>query len=152
MGLSESEARKLLERYGQEHVLRFWDDLDDSQRAEFLEDIAGVDFALMERLIDKWVRNEPPAERFDEIVPVSMITCDAPDRAQAEAAGEQALRDGRVGLFLVAGGQGTRLGYDGPKGTTPSARFRARACLNFTPRKSTTCRIAMAVCCHGTSW
>ena len=39
--------------------------------------------------------------------------------AEAKTAGEEALRAGRVAAFVVAGGQGTRLGYDGPKGTYP---------------------------------
>src|SRR5208283_806549 len=44
---------------------------------------------------------------------------DAAAWARAREAGAEALRAGRVAAFTVAGGQGTRLGYDGPKGTFP---------------------------------
>ncbi|MGH7957425.1 MAG: UTP--glucose-1-phosphate uridylyltransferase, partial [Opitutaceae bacterium] len=44
---------------------------------------------------------------------------DPADWLKVKTAGEAALRAGRVAAFTVAGGQGTRLGYDGPKGTFP---------------------------------
>jgi len=110
--------------FGQQHVFRFWDQLDDAGRAQLAADLAQVDFPLMKRLADTWVHDEPPAETFECIEPVPVIPVvdpARPDAVEALAAGEAALRAGRVGLFLVAGGQGTRLGFDGPKGAYPIA-------------------------------
>ena len=61
---------------------------------------------------------------FNDLEPASFIPLpdhggDAPLWKKAEAVGSEALRAGRVAAFTVAGGQGTRLGYDGPKGTFP---------------------------------
>src|SRR5207244_8004938 len=55
----------------------------------------------------------PPPER---IAPVSVVAHDAPDNAAARKRGEEALRAGEVAALLVAGGQGSRLGFEHPKG------------------------------------
>lgn len=114
-----AEARQLLTENGQDHLLQFWVSLDQRERQTLLADIANIDFPLMNRLIDQWVLHDPPPERFNRIAPIPLIPKidpNRPDAIEAREAGETALRDGRVGLFLVAGGQGTRLGFDGPKG------------------------------------
>jgi UDP-N-acetylglucosamine/UDP-N-acetylgalactosamine diphosphorylase len=116
----ELDAR--LAEFGQSHLLRFWDALDDVAQSELAAQIESIDLPLMKRLTEEWIFSEPEAEAFSEIQPVSTIpqvdTTNA-DAGDALAAGEEALRDGRVGLLLVAGGQGTRLGFDGPKGAYP---------------------------------
>ena len=120
--LSFDEARRLAAENGQEHILRFWDRLDRQAKDALLADVASIDFKLMKRLIDEWIHNEPAPERFETIDPVPLIPkadMARPDAAEAFEAGEEALRSGRVGLFLVAGGQGTRLGFPGPKGAYP---------------------------------
>ena len=109
-------------KYGQEHVFRFWEELGAESRAALLDDLAQVDFDLMRRLADEWIFNEPAPERFSNLEPVPVLPpadLANPDAKEAWDAGEEALRAGRVGLFLVAGGQGTRLGFDGPKGAYP---------------------------------
>ena len=58
-----------------------------------------------------------------------------PAWAAARAAGEAALRAGRVAAFTVAGGQGTRLGYDGPKGTFPVTPVRGRSLFQVFAEK-----------------
>lgn len=116
----EGKLRELASAYGQEHVFRFWDTLGPQERQCLLKDLDQVDFRLMDRLVKTWVLAEPPRERFDEIVPVPVIPVARPGDPGADAAreaGEKALRDGRVAVFVVAGGQGTRLGFDGPKGS-----------------------------------
>lgn len=116
------ELRERAEAFGQGHVFRFWDELDEAGKAQLTADLAQVDFPLMKRLAETWIHQQPPAETFDQIKPVPVIgKVDPvrPDAVEALAAGEEALRAGRVGLFLVAGGQGTRLGFDGPKGSYP---------------------------------
>jgi len=122
MQRTESEIRALAQAHGQEHVFRFWDELGAGERAELLGDLSQVDFSLMDRLADQWIRSTPAAAQFSRIDPVPVIPVVDPTRPDAVAAlevGEAALRAGRVGLFLVAGGQGTRLGFDGPKGSYP---------------------------------
>lgn len=124
MGIDEREARlrAAAVEYGQEHVFRFWDKLEPDDRAALLAQLEETDFALMARLVETWVRNEPEAEHFTEIRPVPCIpkvSHDDPTAREAWDAGEAALRAGKVGLFLVAGGQGTRLGFEGPKGAYP---------------------------------
>ena len=137
MPLSAVEAWERLEKYGQAHVLRFWDDLDEAGRRKLLDHIERIDFALMGRLIDEWVRATPPEEAFDRIEPVPMIPKDGADgdaRAAWEA-GEEALRAGRVACFVVAGGQGTRLGFDGPKGAYPIGPVSKRSLFAFHAEK-----------------
>jgi len=134
MTLPIESLQDSLERFGQSHVLRHWPDLRDPERRALERQLASVDFALMERLIDTWVRNDPPPETFKKITPVPTIPIADGSRAdarQAWAAGEEALRAGRVGLLLVAGGQGTRLGYDGPKGAYPIGPITGRSLFAY---------------------
>lgn len=138
MGLDEQALRAKAEAYGQEHIFRFWDQLDAAERAALLEQIAGIDFELMHRLADTWIHHEPEAERFQEISPVPCIPKADPGHVGAQeawAAGEAALRAGRVGLFLVAGGQGTRLGFDGPKGSYPIGPLTGKSIFQYHAEK-----------------
>lgn len=134
MTIDIAQARHALQANGQEHLLRHWDTLGEEERTALLSQIESIDFALMNRLIDAWIRQTPEAERFDEIKPVPVIPpADParPDAREALEAGEQALRDGRAGLLLVAGGQGTRLGFDGPKGAYPVGPVTGRTLFEF---------------------
>ena len=116
-------VRELLTQYGQEHLLQFEPQLSPDQRQQLRGQLGDIDFAQLRRLIDHQDESSdwsalaaravaPPAVRLDRQHPEF-------SSQQAIAAGEQALRQGRVGVILVAGGQGTRLGFDLPKGMFP---------------------------------
>lgn len=131
-------AKQTLEDHGQGHVLRYWDELDAAGRAELLKQIEGIDFAKMDSLIERWVTSEPAPETFDVIEPVEAIPVASDkrdDARQAWSAGEEALRAGRVGLLLVAGGQGTRLGFDGPKGAYPVGPVTGKTLFHYHAEK-----------------
>ncbi len=113
------EARQVLRRIGQEHVLGHWDRLDDSARSGLLKQVEALDIRTIERiralLASAGSGQSTPAHT--DIQPALVVSLNAAEQAEPRAMGEKALREGRVGVILVAGGQGTRLGYDGPKGT-----------------------------------
>ena len=134
----QTDWREELERHGQSHVLRFWDELDQERKRLLQSQIAQIDFGLVERLTRDWILSTPPARRVTSIEPVSVIPIvdpEDPDAREAWEAGEKALRDGRVGLMLVAGGQGTRLGFDGPKGTFPIGPVSGRTLFEYHAEK-----------------
>lgn len=138
MGPSEQQLREDASAFGQDHVFRFWDELDAVAREQLLADLAQVDFPLMDRLIKTWVKATPVAETFQKIDPVPCIPVvdpARPDAREAFAAGEAALRAGRVGIFLVAGGQGTRLGFDGPKGSYPIGGLTGKSLFQYHAEK-----------------
>lgn len=113
------------QQHGQEHVFRFWDQLDVSQKQALLEQAASIDLDEIDRLVSELVRNQTAATLdLDALEPAPWVALpenggDATLWQRATALGEEALRSGRVAAFTVAGGQGTRLGFDGPKGTFP---------------------------------
>ncbi len=126
---SLSDLRQRLEAFGQGHLLRFWPELTDDQRQQLVADLEQVDFDRCRMLAETHVRNRPQVHIPDHIEPPPSYPAEpGPDQsklyAEARLAGEQAIRAGRVAAFLVAGGQGTRLGFEGPKGAFPISPVR----------------------------
>jgi UDP-N-acetylglucosamine/UDP-N-acetylgalactosamine diphosphorylase len=120
--MTHSEALSLLSRHGQSHLLRFWDELGASQRASLLSDIASIDFDLVAKLHRDLVLNPAHAAAgttggaSETLAPLRGQAPPPEARAAHRRAGLDALARGTCAAFLVAGGQGTRLGHDGPKG------------------------------------
>jgi UDP-N-acetylglucosamine/UDP-N-acetylgalactosamine diphosphorylase len=132
--IDQTELAARLKPFGQEHLLRFWNELDDTEQAGLAAQIERIELPLTRRLIHEWIHGTPAPEHFDRIEPVDVVplpTHERPDAREAWDAGEQALRDGRVGIVLVAGGQGTRLGFPGPKGTFPIGPATGRTLFEY---------------------
>lgn len=122
--LQQSE-KKRFEDNGQGQVFAFWDRLDSDQRDRLCADTQQIDLEEMDFLIASLVKKaDVEAVSFEGLEPAPTIAHpasggDAQAWRSASARGAEALRSGKVAAFTVAGGQGTRLGYDGPKGTFP---------------------------------
>jgi len=119
MASTYDELRSLLEPHGQQHVLQFWDQLDAGQQHALAEDVRRLDLvAILSAAKSTTVHDAlsgleravtPPAVRLDQV--------DREDWAKAARhRGAEALAAGQVGCLLVAGGQGSRLGFDHAKG------------------------------------
>lgn len=105
------EIKERLRKYGQEQLLRFYDELNEEEKAVLLDEINEIDFEAY----DVNAKNE----QSDNIQPIKAMTLDEIEKQKDKfyACGLDALRQGKVAAVLLAGGQGTRLGFDGPKGT-----------------------------------
>jgi UDP-N-acetylglucosamine/UDP-N-acetylgalactosamine diphosphorylase len=112
----ESELRADFERHGQGHILRHLGALEGTRRATLLAQLDSVDLALVARLVKG---GEDAKTDYAAVKPAPYIALGSPAGA-ARAHGESLLRAGKVAVFTVAGGQGTRLGWKGPKGTFPA--------------------------------
>lgn len=109
--------RKILKEHGQEHVLAFWDRLDPVQQKGLLAQLKSIDFkniAKMKRMLE--AAGSAAQEAAKELRPAPAMVLEGSKQKSAIAEGEKALAAGRVGVLLVAGGQGSRLGFEGPKG------------------------------------
>lgn len=110
---------------GQGHVFAHYDQLPSVQQAELLADAGEIDLAEIAELNRTLVQqNATSGVDLSDLAPAPYEALpknegDTAAWAEAKRLGEAALRAGRVAAFVVAGGQGTRLGYDGPKGTYP---------------------------------
>ncbi len=122
-----NSVRQMLQKHGQEHLVQFFNELPPPQQAALLEQINTIDFSRMDELIQQYVKNSPNLDVAGQIEPPEIVQPhlakdSAGELAAARKKGEEAIAAGQVATFVVAGGQGTRLGYEGPKG-----------CLEATP-------------------
>ncbi len=107
------EAKKKLETFGQEHVLKYYDELSETEKQELLTQIEETDFAVLENC-----KNLGKSEGRGEFSPLAALQVSEIESRRDEfaAAGIKALKEGKVAACLLAGGMGTRLGSDNPKG------------------------------------
>lgn len=123
------KAQAALSQADQAHVLKFYDQLNDDQKDQLLGQIESVDWIEVKRLVQSHVLKSPQFKKPDSIEPAPYLPRipgkDLADKyKQAKKLGEKLLREGKVAAFTVAGGQGTRLGWDGPKGSYPATAIR----------------------------
>ncbi|HET6429439.1 MAG TPA: UDPGP type 1 family protein [Phycisphaerae bacterium] len=127
---SLASVKELLNRHGQRHLLAFYGELPRPQRQGLLKQIASIDFVRLDALIRSHVLVKPPVHIPEDLQPAPIRPACPADEATRSAyaegrrAGERLIADGKVAATVVAGGAGTRLGFDGPKG-----------CLAVTPVK-----------------
>lgn len=107
------EALKKLEPAGQEHLLKYYGELGDGEKECLLAQIEALDLSLLD-LIQDGVKEVPKGR----LAPLGAVTLEeiAAKKEIYEAKGIEAIQAGKVGAVLLAGGQGTRLGLDKPKG------------------------------------
>jgi len=109
-----------LAQYDQTHLLKFWDELDPTQQQRLADQINAIDFDLVQSLIAQQSAessSDDTASRAE--VPPAITLDDFADSASYESAvalGREALAGGQLAMILVAGGQGSRLGFNHPKG------------------------------------
>jgi UDP-N-acetylglucosamine/UDP-N-acetylgalactosamine diphosphorylase len=113
-----------LKSLGQTSVLQFIAQLDPAGKKKLLDQLSAQDLDSLAALSTEYVKNKPLVALPKNIEPVQAFprVADAARRGlyqDAEKKGRELLSQGKVAAFLVAGGQGTRLGYDGPKGEYP---------------------------------
>ncbi len=106
------ELKTLLEAHGQMHVLRWWDELDAAGREKLAGQIESIDW---ETVSLSHIGENGGRGKIEPIEGLSLEEIEA-RRAEYSAVGREAIVKGKVAAVLLAGGQGTRLGLDGPKG------------------------------------
>ena len=120
-----------LKTFGQEHLLTFWDVLSESEQERLVAQIDAIDFAQIAKLYERRDEpaesltladkaNDPPSYQFSTVPDPTPCKTSIPVSVnEAIEAGTELLRTGKIAFVLVAGGQGTRLGFHHPKGMYP---------------------------------
>jgi UDP-N-acetylglucosamine/UDP-N-acetylgalactosamine diphosphorylase len=139
------QLRARLASYGQEHVLAFWSELDAEGRDQLARQVDAIDLDLIASLYRGDVEQpewESLARRATEPCALRVAQRESGQAAAwgatataARDRGEQALRSGQVGVILVAGGQGSRLGFDRPKGLYPIGPLSGASLLQIHAEK-----------------
>lgn len=111
--MKEKELFNVLKEHGQEHIFEAYQKLDDTGKEKLAAQIEQIDWSIVEMAGHKEL-----AQERGKLEPLSAleVTEIEQNKAKYEGIGLDAIRAGKVGAVLLAGGQGTRLGSDGPKG------------------------------------
>ncbi|MBN2030441.1 UDPGP type 1 family protein [bacterium] len=121
------EDQSIIQKVFQEdqgHVFRWWEELSDSAKRKMLAQLRSIDFGLIHVLKNRCM-DQLQSAKFQEnmdppdVISVPMSPEERKSAIQAKRMGKEVIRSGKLGILTVAGGQGTRLGYDKPKGCFP---------------------------------
>ncbi len=129
--------RSLIERFtalGQGHLFEHWKGREESQRSNLLRDLAGLDPRHLRRLQEKLEEGEKARPSLQPLA--HLPRREILRRREAEELGRERIRAGRTAFLTVAGGQGSRLGFDGPKGAFPVSPIRRASLFQLFAEKA----------------
>ena len=108
----------LLKMYNQEHVIRLMEKLNESQKKELIEQISKIDFHQIKELYDNTKKEIEIKENKIEPLPyLDKKKLSKEQKEEFDKLGKEVIENGQYAVVTMAGGQGTRLGHSGPKGT-----------------------------------
>lgn len=123
-----STVKQILIKYHQEHLLKFYSELTEEQKVGLLNQILKINF---EEILSLYTKSKSEVlNSTEEIEPLPYCdksTLSNIEISKLETKGIKAIKSGVIGVITLAGGQGSRLGFQGPKGTF---------CIDTTPKKS----------------
>ena len=99
-------------KYGQEHIFSFWNELEPKEQQSLLLQASHIDYQGVNELF----LNKDNHQEIDPLLIQPPFIVEKQDAYKHISVGEALFSSSRVALFTVAGGQGSRLGFDGPKG------------------------------------
>lgn len=145
--LAFAQAQQKLQSANQEHLLQFWDTLNGSQRQHLLGQIEALDFEQLRRQKAILIEKPPQSDRsYEAFTSYSRRGLEADKKL-----GLQIISSGKAACLLVAGGQGTRLGFNGPKGMFPISIVKHKSLFQLFAEKTLAashqagCRLPLAV-------
>lgn len=122
------KAKQILKKYNQEHLISFYDELSDIQKESLLDQILRIDFDKILELYNNSLKTiEVPYDILSPLKHFEKSNFTDDEIEYYTKIGENFIKSNCVAVVTMAGGQGTRLGYKGPKGTYE---------LDLEPRKS----------------
>ncbi|MBR2508253.1 MAG: UDPGP type 1 family protein [Lentisphaeria bacterium] len=133
----KESLKNTLQQYNQTQLLRFENSATPEENAALEAELEKINFAHLDKLIKDYVLKKPEISIPADLQPAPYFPL-VPQNdeqkklyADAENAGRKLISDGKVACLIVAGGQGTRLGYDGPKGTYPIGPVSGRSLFEY---------------------
>lgn len=108
------KIKEILEKNNQEQLLKFVDELSDNEKNELFQQISKIDFSLLDLLKDE--NKQAKKGVITPILDVARLTDIEANSDKYKEAGLEIIRQGKAAAVLLAGGMGTRLGSDKPKG------------------------------------
>ena len=117
--MNYEEAKLKLEKANQEHLLRFYNKMSEKKQLELLEQIKNLNLEQINKLYNE-IKNKREYRKEVKIEPIYYVDkakLSDSDKKEYEELGNEVLSSGKMAAVTMAGGQGTRLGHKGPKGT-----------------------------------
>jgi len=130
-----------LKEITQEQVLKYCDELAEKERQLLFDQLSTIDFDLLE-YCKGLLKNKRGTGHYIpgtldpmQVIELPKTAAEKKEYKKAYLIGEKLIAEGKVGTILVAGGQGTRLGFDGPKGTFPVGPITERSLFQYHTEK-----------------
>ena len=122
------KAKEILNEYNQIHIVNLFDKIDEEKQVELAKQVLNIDFHKMAELYENTKKEiEIKEKTIEPIKYLDKAKLTYEEKQNFDNLGIQAVKNGEYAVVTMAGGQGTRLGHSGPKGT-----FK----LNLNPEKS----------------
>jgi UDP-N-acetylglucosamine/UDP-N-acetylgalactosamine diphosphorylase len=122
--MDEETLLKTLKSHKQQHIIDHYKKLTTEKQKRFLDNLRGINLDIVFKIHENFMHKKPSQTYSGSIKPAPVITIPKTDaekrrRAETQKLGESLIRKGETAVLIVAGGQGSRLGFEGPKGTLP---------------------------------
>ena len=111
------QIKILLDKYGQRHLIEFYNELTEEEQEILLKQIENIDFDLITKLYSERNSSANSEDIIEPLAYVDKLKLSDAEIEKYTKVGEQAITNGELAFATLAGGQGTRLGHNGPKGT-----------------------------------